>query len=144
MRTGIIPLVATGRYELIDDGFGRQLRGPLQKWTFYATEPITPLDVVARAPATSEQSAFGLVSGALLLQPYPRHGISVYLAVRVPTTRGFGFLIYNTRDRKLLNEEVLLVREPLQENAWYELGGRRVGYLGTPAPLQAEISLAPP
>ena len=82
--------------------------------------------------------------GALLLHPYPRQGINVYLAVRVPAGDRFGFLIYNARDRKLLDQEVLVVREPLKENTWYQLGSRRIGYLGTPAALQPEISLAPP
>jgi hypothetical protein len=137
-------LVASGRYEVIDDGFGRQLRGPLQKWTFYAAGELKPLDVVARAPATAEQSAFALVSGSLLMQPYPRRGVNVLLAVRVPTTRGFGFVIYNTRDRKLYDGDVRVVRVPLEDHTWYQLGSKRVGFLGTPVALQSEISLAPP
>ncbi|HTO04296.1 MAG TPA: hypothetical protein VL069_11370, partial [Opitutus sp.] len=137
-------LVATGRYEVIDDGFGRQLRGPLQTWTFYAGDEIHPLEIIARAPASPEQSAFALVTGSLLLQPYPRSGVNVFLAVRVPTTRGFGFLIYNTRDRTLLDHEVLLVQEPLKERTWYQLGSRRIGHLGTPTGLTPEISLAAP
>ena len=68
----------------------------------------------------------------------------MFLAVRVPTTRGFGFLIYNTRDRALVDHTVLLVREPLEDGAWYQLGSRRIGYLGTSAGLPAEISLAAP
>ena len=129
-------LVATGKYEVIDDGFGRQLRGPLRQWTFYAKETIHPLEIIARAPASAEQSAFALVSGTLLVDPYPRKGVNVLLAVRVPTTRGFGVLVFNTRDRKLLDDEVLLVGEPLQAGAWYQFGSRRIGYLGTPAGLQ--------
>jgi hypothetical protein len=137
-------LVATGRYEVIDDGFGRQLRGPLREWTFFSSGEIRTLELVARARASAEQSAFALVSGTLLLQPYPRHGIHVLLAVQVPTTRGFGFMIFNTRDRKVLKDEVLLLREPLVERAWYRVGGQSIGYLGTPASLASEISLAPP
>lgn len=137
-------LVATGRYEVIDDGFGRQLRGPLQKWTFYSGDEINPLEIIARAPASPEQSAFALVTGSLLLQPYPRTGVNVFLALRVPTTRGFGFLIYNTRNRTLLDHEVRLVREPLKDHAWYQLGTRRIGHLTAPAGLPAEISLAAP
>ena len=137
-------LVATGRYEVIDDGFGRQLRGPLQKWTFYSGDEINPLEIIAHAPASPEQSAFALVTGSLLLQPYPRSGVNVFLALRVPTTRGFGFLIYNTRDRTLLDHEVRLVREPLKDHAWYQLGTRRIGHLTAPVGLPAEISLAAP
>jgi hypothetical protein len=137
-------LVATGRYEIIDDGFGRQLRGPLREWTFLATGEVYPLDIIATAPASAEQSAFALVSGTLVMDPYPRRGVSVLLAVSVPTTRGFGFLVFNTRDRKLLDHTVRLVREPLEPGTWYQLGSKRIGYLGRSAGLQAEISLAPP
>ena len=140
----VAALLATGRYELVDDGFGRQLRGPLKPWTFYAVGPVVPMEVLARAPATPEQSAFALVSGTLLLEPYPRRAVSVLLAVRVPTTRGFGVIVFNARDRRLVDHEVLLLREPLQDHTWYQLEGRRIGFLGSPTNLGAEISLAPP
>lgn len=136
-------LLATGRYEMIDDGFGLQLRGPLERWTFYPKGDLSSPDIVARATATPEQAAFALVSGTLLLQPYPRQKLNVLLAVRVPTTRGFGFMIFNTRDRELFDHEVRLVRRPLEDHTWYQLGHRRVGYLGTPPALVPEISLAP-
>jgi hypothetical protein len=137
-------LLASGRYELVDDGFGRQLRGPLREWTFYATGAESPVEVVEQAPASPEQSAFALVSGTVLLQPYRRKAVNVLLAVRVPTTRGFGFLVFNTRDRQLLDHEVRLARQPLQDHTWFQLGSRRILYLGTPTALEAEISLAPP
>jgi hypothetical protein len=136
-------LLATGRYEMIDDGFGRQLRGPLRPWTFFSTGTVRPVEIVAIASASPEQSAFALVSGTVLLQPYSRQGVRVLLAVRVPTTRGFGFVIFNTRDRQLVDDEVLLVREPLEDHTWYQFGRRRIVYLGTPPALQSEISLAP-
>ena len=136
-------LVATGRYEVVDDGFGRQLRGPLKKWTMYATGPAAPLDVVARATASAEQSAFALVSGTVLLQPYARKGLNSFLALRVPTTRGFGVMLFNGRDRQLVDQTVLLVREPLVDQSWYHLNGRKVVFLETPPALQSEISLAP-
>ncbi len=137
-------LLATGRYEVVDDGFGRRLRGPLQTWNFRPSPPVPPLKVAARATASAEQSAFAMVSAAVLLQPYPKKGISVYLAVRVPTTRGFGVMVFNARDRKLASREVLLLERPLERETWYELRGRRMFYLGTPAALEAEFSLAPP
>jgi len=140
----VAALIASGRYELVDDGFGQQLRGPLKPWTFYATADIKTTHVIERAPATPDQSAFALVCGTLLLQPYSRRAANVLLAIRVPTTRGFGILVFNTRDRKLVDHEVLLLQEPLQEHAWYQLGRYRIGYLGTPAVLESEISLAPP
>lgn len=137
-------LLATGRYEVVDDGFGRRLRGPLEKWSFRPSPPVPPLTVAAQAPASADQSAFAMVSAAVLLHPYPKKGIHVYLAVRVPTTRGFGVMIFNVRDRELATREVLLLEESLEPESWYQWGRWRVLYLGTPAGLEAEFSLAPP
>ncbi|MEO7597689.1 MAG: serine/threonine-protein kinase [Opitutus sp.] len=136
-------LVATGRYEVVDDGFGRQLRGPLKRWTLFATGVAAPPDVTDHATASSEQSALALVSGTVLLQPYARKGLNVFLALRVPTTRGFGVMIFNGHDRQLVDQTVLLVREPLVDQTWYRLAGRNVVFLEAPAALQSEISLAP-
>jgi hypothetical protein len=139
----IAALIASGRYELVDDGFGRQLRGPLRPWTFYAAGEPAQVDIVAHAPASAEQSAFALVSGTVLLQPYSRKAVNVLLAVRVPTTRGFGFMIFNTRERRLVDQEVRLAREPLQDHTWFQVGSKRILHLATPVMLASEISLAP-
>lgn len=135
-------LLATGRYEVVDDGFGRRLRGPLRRWDKFAPPVVPRREIEAHAGVTPEQSAFALVSGTLLLQPYPRKSVRVKLAVRVPTTRGFGVVLFNTRDRDLVDREVMLVAEPLEDGQWYQLGGHRALYLGSPLPMDAEISLA--
>ncbi|ACB77513.1 protein kinase family protein [Opitutus terrae] len=137
-------LLATGRYELIDDGFGRRLRGPLQRWDRYAPTGVASLKVLARAKALPEQSAFAVVTATLQLRPYMRDSVKALLAIRVPTARGTGVMIYNARDRGLLDREVRMVRGGLREDTWYELDGRRVLFLGNPVPLETTNSLAPP
>lgn len=142
-KVDIEALIRSGRYELVDDGFGRQLRGPLRPWTFYATGKPAPVEIVAKAPASAEQSAFALVSGTVLLQPYSRKAVKVLLALRVPTSRGFGFMIFNTSERQLMDHDVRLARQPLQDHTWFQLGSKRILFLATPAALASEISLAP-
>jgi hypothetical protein len=137
-------LVASGEYELVDDGFGRGLRGPLKKWEFHAPPSPPPLDIRARAPASAEQSAFALVSATLALRPYARKSVNVMLAVRVPTTHGFGVMVFNTKERRLVSREVLLLSQPPREREWYQFGSLHVLHLGVPASLRQEISLAPP
>jgi hypothetical protein len=137
-------LLATGKYEVVDDGFGRRLRGPLQKWDTYAPPKVESLVVEARAPASPEQAAFAVVNATMALQPYLRDSVGVLLAVRVPTTRGVGLLLFNGKERRLLEREVLLVRGELTARTWYELEGRRVFYVGSALPMDATISLAPP
>lgn len=137
-------LVASGVYEVVDDGFGRGLRGPLRAWTLHAPDVVAPLAVKAHAPASAEQAAFALVSATLTLQPYARKAVQVLLAIRVPTTRGFGVMIFNTRDRVLVSREVILTAAPLEHETWYQLGPRRVLFLEPPHSIGEEISLAPP
>lgn len=137
-------LLATGQYEIVDDGFGRRLRGPLRRWDRFSPPAVPRLRIQARRPASAEQAAFAVVSGSFYLRPYLRETTRILLAVRVPTTRGTGLLVFNARDRRLFDREVLLVGGPLEEDAWYELDGRRVLYIRNPLPLDATISLAPP
>lgn len=137
-------LLATGRYEMVDDGFGRRLRGPLQRWDFYAPAQVTRLKIQARASASAEQAAYAMVSATLVLRPYLRDSVAALLAIQVPTTRGTGLLVFNGRDRRLVDRQVRLVRGTLQERTWYELDGKRVLYLGAPLPFEATNSLAPP
>jgi hypothetical protein len=137
-------LLASGDYEIVDDGFGRGLRGPLKRWDFRPPAEPPPLDVLQRAPASPEQAAFALVAGSLLLRPYPRRAVNVLLAVSVPTTRGCGVMIFNTQDRRLVSREVLLLRQPPAEREWRLFEGKRILHLGVPPALRPEISLAPP
>jgi hypothetical protein len=56
-------------------------------------------------------------------------------------------MLFNARDRQLLGRDVFLLQEPMTDQTWYQLGARRVLFLGSPLPLDAdlaEISLAPP
>lgn len=138
-------LLATGRYEVVNDGFGRRLRGPLQPWTQFSPPVVAPLVVAARAPAKPTQAAFASVSATLILQPYVRTSVVGLLAIPVPTTRGFGIMVYNARDRLLLDHQVVLIERPLplQDGTWYELDHKRVFFRQSPLPLDSEIPLAP-
>lgn len=137
-------LLATGQYEVVDDGFGRRLRGPLVKWDLHSPPEVARLQIEARAPALPEQAAFALVSAEVSLRPYLRNSVNALIAIRVPTTRGVGLLVFNGRERKLFSREVFLVQGSLEERTWYELEGRRVFYFGNPLPVDTTISLAPP
>lgn len=136
-------LLATGRYEILDDGFGRRLRGPLKTWDRRPPAQIADAEVDVRADASPEQTAYAMVSGGLLLEPYGRKAVRVLLALRVPTTRGFGIVIYNARDRQLYDRRVHLLHSALTNNTWYRLGRYHVLYLESPLPAAATISLAP-
>jgi hypothetical protein len=136
--------LATGKYEILDDGFGRRLRGPLQTWDKHPPSAISEAVIESSAEVSPEQLAYAQVSGALLLAPYGRKAVRVLLALHVPTSRGFGIVLYNTRDRELYERQVHLMRAPLTHDTWYQLGRYRVLFLESPVPEGTTISLAPP
>ena len=134
--------VARGEYEIIDDGFGPTLHGPITKWDLAPSGTPAPLPVESRVRATSSQRAYALVSAELLLQPYPRKGVNALLIVRVPAGKKIGVMVYNARDRLLVDNDTLVIREQLSARTWFKFENRNVVYLGTPPEIKKENSLA--
>ncbi len=138
--------VESGKFEYVDEGFGRGLRGPLEPWTLHApAAPVEALPVEARVPARPAQTAHALVSIELLLRPYARNAVNALVAVRVPSTTGrTELMIFNGRSRRPLDAMALRLTSELTERTWYQYDRCRVVFLGEPRQLVGEISLAPP
>ncbi|HET7537729.1 MAG TPA: serine/threonine-protein kinase, partial [Candidatus Didemnitutus sp.] len=111
--------VAKGEYEIIDDGFGRRLRGPLTKWESFAPASVQALPVLTRQASTPLQQAYAKVSAELLLSPYGHNAVNVFLAVRVPTAQGFSLMVFNGRDRRLEGTQAFSLGQSLSEHTWY-------------------------
>jgi hypothetical protein len=133
-----------GIFEVYDDGFGRRPRGPLRPWDVPAATP-EPMVVRHVQPASPVQRAYARVGGELLLEPYPRRGLKVTLAVPVPSEEGWGVVLYDAADRELADRRTFFLPAAPHEKMWYWLGNRRVVYLGAPPRLPSlQNSLAPP
>lgn len=140
---GLAEKIAAGEYEIVKDGFGQTVRGPLTKWNLAPPAEVAPLPVASRAPATPAQRAFALVSGELLLQPYARNAVNALLIIRVPTKDGgYGLMMFSARDHKLIDGDTLYLRNPVTDRTWYRFDQRNVVYLGVPAEMEKENSLA--
>ncbi|MBP8256624.1 MAG: hypothetical protein KAX37_04820 [Opitutaceae bacterium] len=133
------PGSAPGVYEAYDDGFGRQLRGPLTTWDVPPTALGEPLVLRAREQATPDQVAYALIAGELLLKPYPVRGVSALLAVRVPAGDHVGLMLYDGQTRKLAGRDVFIVASPPQPRTWHRLADRNVVYLGVPDSLASDF-----
>ena len=127
--------VRRGEYEIVQEAFGCTLNGPIREWNKSPPAVIPPLPVESRAPASAAQRAYALVSGELLVRPYGRKGVTALFVVRVPTTTGFGLMMYNARARKLVDNQALTLRGGLPENTWYRFERYNVIFMGTPAQL---------
>ncbi len=134
--------VARGEYEVINDGFGRHLRGPLTKWENFAPSRVMPLPVSVRQVSTPLQQAYAKVSAELLLQPYARNTVNVFIAVQVPMHDGVGLMVFNGRDRQLADKQAFALSEAPADHTWYQIDQRRVIYLGVPPELKREKTLA--
>jgi hypothetical protein len=130
-------------YEEFNDGFGRRPRGPLKPWDVPAVAP-RPLAVARMAPSSPVQRAYAMVGAELLLEPYPRNGLAVTLAVPVPGQGESGLVLYDSEAREIVDARTFFVPGALDDRTWYWIGNRRVVYLGVPERLAAQFSLAPP
>lgn len=128
-----------GLYEAFDDGFGRQLRGPLTTWDVPSTAVGEPLVLQSEVRADPEQVAYALIAGELLLKPYPSRGVSALLAVRVPAHGRVALMLYDGQTRRLASRDVFIVDSPPLPRTWHRLAGRNVVYLGVPDSLAAEL-----
>lgn len=134
-----------GSYEEVNDGFGRQVRGPLQAWDIPPDRVGPPLVVRQRLPASANQTAHARIEGERLLRPYPSKGFEAILAVRVPTEAGagVGLMLFDTGKRVLIEPRVLLVPGTPQAKVWTQLGDHRVVFLGDPPPVGTALPEPP-
>ena len=138
-RTRLVKTVSPdGRselYEIENDGFGGKRRGPLRAWPLPPNGVHRSFAVTSKRPTTPAEAAQALVSAEVLLDPYPRQGLDVLLAV--PVSDGdpnrIGIVIYEPKSRELGDPNTYYLAEPPAGAAWYNLAGHpRVAYLGLP------------
>jgi hypothetical protein len=134
-------------FEEANDGFGRHQRGPLKAWDVPPPpkdKPPVPLAVQEEGEVNPDQVAYALVSGNLLLEPYPRKGLNIVLAIRVPADHMVGLVLLDTKQRRLVDPRLYLLGESPQPRTWYRIGEQRVVYLGEPESMKVENTLAQP
>ena len=78
------------------------------------------------------------------MDAYARRSVTAYVAVPVPTGNGLGYLIVNGRERTLADTRAFILERTPAVHDWYQLGPRRVVYLGAPSVLDEEASVAAP
>lgn len=138
----MIQKLAKGEFEVVNDGFGRRLRGPLVKWENFSPTKVAPLPVRAKQDSTPIQQAYAKVSAELLLMPYARNSVNAFIAVRVPVDGGVGLMVFNGRERRLADNQAFALHQEPADHTWYQIEQRRVIYLGVPAELQRQKTLA--
>ena len=136
--------LASGRYELVTDFFGPRLHGPLERWSLHPQGAVPPLPVRTILTASPLQGAEALLNAELLLDAYARRSVTAYVAVPVPAGDGLGYLIVNGRERTLADTRAFILNRAPAPRDWYQLGPRRVVYLGAPSALEEEATVSAP
>lgn len=134
------PGAPPGLYEEHNDGFGRQLRGPLITWDVSPDTVGPALHVIEQRTATPEQTAYALISGETVLQPYPTRGVAALLIVRVPLPGKTALMLFDANTRRLFGRAVYVVEPAPQERAWHRLAGHNGVFLGVPENLRGELA----
>ena len=107
-------------------------------------EHPAPLAVRRVETMNAEQAAYALVSGSLLLEPYPHKDLRLILAIRVPVERAgdVGLVLYSSEKHELLDRRLFLLSAAPKSRTWYQVDNLRVVFLGEPAALRQQNSLA--
>ena len=132
--------LASGEYEMVNDGFGAHLHGPLKKWALHPQGPVPAFPVKSAAEATGLQNAEAIVNAEMLLEPYGRRSVVAYVAVPVPARDGLDFVLVNGREHTLADPRAFTLQRTPAKNEWYQVGSRRVVYLGIPDVLAEEMA----
>ncbi len=98
-------------------------------WPHKAVGEIHVVNLKGHEEATPEQRAAAMAAGHKIADPYLPETITLFIAVRVPTEKEYGFMMYNGKTGQLANQHVYLtIYEPLPR-MWIELSGEQAIYM---------------
>ncbi|MFT3867378.1 MAG: hypothetical protein QM715_02660 [Nibricoccus sp.] len=126
---------APGEERTLEDVFYDSPVSPRARWSVArpAAAPSVPLMDVK--PATPDDVARALIDGQRLLLPYQQSTVDALIAVPVGGKDGSGIMLYDGRNRRVLERQVLLPRERPAEKSWFEIEKLKVFYAGPPPPV---------
>lgn len=107
---------------------------PRARWSVAKPEAAPSVPLVAVKPATPDDVARALIDGQRLLLPYQQTTVDTLIAVPVEGKDGSGLMIYDGRNRRVLERQVLLPAQRPEAKSWFELEKLKVFYAGTPPP----------
>lgn len=97
-----------------------------------AEAPAVPLAKVK--PASPDDVAMALIEGQKLLLPYQQSTVDSLIAVPVAGSDGSGLMLYDGRNRRVIERQVLLPTELPTDKSWFEVDKLKVFYAGAPLP----------
>jgi hypothetical protein len=117
-----------------EDDFYDNPTKPRARWNVArpAEAPAVPLAKVK--PASPDDVAMALIEGQRLLLPYQQSTVDSLIAVPVEGKSGSGLMLYDGRNRRVIERQVLLPAALPAEQSWIEVDKIKVFYAGPPPP----------
>ena len=117
-----------------EDYFYDNPKVPRTRWKEAKPAQAPAIPVAKVKPATADDVAAALVDGQRLLLPYQRGSVNAPIAVPVKGKDGDGLILYDARNRRIIQREVLLPAQLPADKSWFEVDKLKVFYAGTPPP----------
>lgn len=125
---------APGEERTLEDVFYDNPVSPRARWSVARPEAAPSVPLVAVKPATPDDVARALIDGQRLLLPYQQSTVDALIAVPVGEKDGSGIMLYDGRNRRVLERQVLLPAQRPAEKSWFEIEQLKVFYAGKPPP----------
>lgn len=129
MKSGVAEVERTA-----EDIFYDNPTKPRMRWDVArpADAPVAPLAKVK--PASPDDVAMALIEGQRLLLPYQLSTVDALIAVPVQGKNGTGLMLYDGRNRRVIERQVLLPAQLPADKSWFEVDNLKVFYAGAPPP----------
>jgi hypothetical protein len=85
-------------------------------------------------PASPDDVAMALIEGQRLLLPYQQSTVDALIAVPVQGKQGSGLMLYDGRNRRVIERQVLSPAHLPADKSWFEVDKLMVFYAGAPPP----------
>jgi len=107
---------------------------PRARWNVARPEAAAVVPFARVKPASPDDVAMALIEGQKLLLPYQQDTVDALIAVPVEGKKGSGLMLYDGRNRRVIERQVLLPAQLPADKSWFEVDKLKVFYAGAPAP----------
>lgn len=125
---------APGEERTVEDVFYDNPVSPRARWQAPRPETAPAFPLAAVKPATPDDVARALIDGQRLLLPYQQSTVDALIAVPLEGKDGSGLMLYDGRNRRIIERQVLLPAEKPAAQSWLEIEKLKVFYAGNPPP----------
>ncbi len=123
-----------GMERTAEDLFFDNPANPRARWDVSRPDEAQRVPLAAVKPASPDDVARVLIDGQRLLLPYQQSTVDSLIAVPVEGKDGTGLMLYDGRNRRIIERQILQPSELPADKSWFEIDRLKVFYAGPPPP----------